>query len=434
MRLIEIREVWNDNLEAEFGLIRDIVDHFPILTMDTVFPGIPYRPAGNPKNASGNNYQILKANVDASKLIQLGLTFFDEHGNLPICGTDGKHCSWQFNFREFDVSKDAFLTDSIELLSQNGIDFKKNSQHGIDDSLFGELVMSSGIVLNEDVKWVAFHGGYDFGFLLKLLTGKSCLPDTEVEFLQLIKVFFKNVYDVKHMMKYCKGLHGGLNKVAELLDVKRVGVYQQAGSNSLLTYGIFSKLKELFFNGSTEKYAGVLFGLGGDNDKVKTLVTECEGGKLVNHCPKQGYSARFQQISNYRVAKLRSISEEENPCNEEEEEEEKDSNEEEDPCKEEEEEEDGPCKEKEKEEEDPCKEEEEEENPCKEEEDPYNEEEEDDLQITKRRRRRSTAPSPDFLPSSFLLVAGEGESPPDAAPCQSPESGKKANGRWLSCF
>ncbi|RWR91134.1 putative CCR4-associated factor 1 7 [Cinnamomum micranthum f. kanehirae] len=245
MRLIEIREVWNDNLEAEFGLIRDIVDHFPILTMVTVFPGIPYRPAGNPKNASGNNYQILKANVDASKLIQLGLTFFDEHGNLPICGN-----RWQALQLAVSIS--------------NGIDFKKNSQHGIDDSLFGELVMSSGIVLNEDVKWVAFHGGYDFGFLLKLLTGKSCLPDTEVEFLQLIKVFFKNVYDVKHMMKYCKGLHGGLNKVAELLDVKRVGVYQQAGSNSLLTYGIFSKLKELFFNGSTEKYAGVLFGLGGD--------------------------------------------------------------------------------------------------------------------------------------------------------------------------
>ncbi|KAJ0579576.1 putative poly(A)-specific ribonuclease [Helianthus annuus] len=61
------------------------------------------------------------------------------------------------------------------------------------------------------------------------------------------------------------GLHGGLNKLAELLEVERIGVCHQAGSDSLLTACTFRKLKDNFFSGSLEKYAGVLYGLGVDN-------------------------------------------------------------------------------------------------------------------------------------------------------------------------
>ncbi|KAJ6758652.1 CCR4-NOT TRANSCRIPTION COMPLEX SUBUNIT [Salix koriyanagi] len=208
---IQIREVWNDNLEEEFALIREIVD------------------------------QPLKDNVDMLKLIQLGLTFSDENGNLPTCGTD-KFCIWQFNFREFNVTEDIFASDSIELLRQCGIDFKKNSEMGIDVNRFGELLMSSGIVLNDGV-----------------------CPESQAGFFDLINTYFPMVYDIKHLMKFCNSLHGGLNKLAELLEVERIGVCHQAGSDSLLTSSTFKKLKDNFFSGSTEKYAGVLYGLGVEN-------------------------------------------------------------------------------------------------------------------------------------------------------------------------
>lgn len=260
---IQIREVWEENLDEEFALIRDIVDYYPYVAMDTEFPGIVVRPVGNFKNSYDYHYRTLKENVDMLKLIQLGLTFSDELGNLPTCGTD-RFCIWQFNFREFNINEDVFANDSIELLRQSGIDFKKNNEKGIDAMRFGELLMSSGVVLNYNVHWVTFHSGYDFGYLLKLLTCRN-LPETQEEFFELIKTYFPTVYDIKHLMKFCNSLHGGLNKLAELLEVERIGVCHQAGSDSLLTSCTFRKLKENFFVGSMEKYAGVLYGLGVDN-------------------------------------------------------------------------------------------------------------------------------------------------------------------------
>ncbi|KAI3929775.1 hypothetical protein MKX01_025943 [Papaver californicum] len=260
---IEIRDVWSDDLESEFEYIRKIVDDFPYIAMDTEFPGIVLRPVGNFKTSSEYHYQTLKANVDMLKLIQLGLTFSDEDGNLPT-GNDNKYCVWQFNFKEFNVNDDVFAQDSIELLRQCGIDFGKNSEKGIDALRFGELLMTSGVVMNDNVHWVTFHSGYDFGYLLKLLTCRT-LPDSQTEFFELIKVFFPEVYDIKHLMKYCNSLHGGLNKLAELLNVERVGICHQAGSDSLLTACTFRKLKQLYFSGSTEKYSGVLYGLGVEN-------------------------------------------------------------------------------------------------------------------------------------------------------------------------
>lgn len=263
---INLREVWNNNLEDEFALIREIVDDFPFIAMDTEFPGVVLKPLGAFKSSNEYNFYTLKANVDLLKLIQLGLTFSDEKGNLPTCGT-GKFCVWQFNFREFNINEDVYAHDSIELLSQSGIDFKKNTEEGIDAFRFGELLMSSGIVLNDDVHWVTFHSGYDFGYLLKLLTCQS-LPDNPTGFFQLINMYFPTLYDIKHLMRFSNNLHGGLNKLAELLDVERIGICHQAGSDSLLTCCTFIKLKEIFFNGSTEKYAGVLYGLGLENGEI----------------------------------------------------------------------------------------------------------------------------------------------------------------------
>ncbi|CAL9115632.1 unnamed protein product [Musa textilis] len=104
---VEIRDVWADNLEAEFAVIRDVVDDFAFVAMDTEFPGVAVRPLGEFKTVADHNYRILRANVDLLHLIKLGLTFSDADGNLPTSSTAGaRPIVRQFNFTEFDVGRD----------------------------------------------------------------------------------------------------------------------------------------------------------------------------------------------------------------------------------------------------------------------------------------------------------------------------------------
>lgn len=207
-----IRDVWANNLEDEFRTIRKIVHNYPYVAMDTEFPGVVARPYGEFKSNSDYQYQLLRINVDLLKIIQLGVTFQDCHGEKP------KNIStWQFNFK-FNLQEDMFAQESIDLLTNSGIQFKKHEEDGIDPSYFAELLMTSGIVLNEKVNWLSFHSGYDFGYLLKLLSEEP-LPEQESDFFELIRIYFPVIYDVKYLMKSCKNLKGGLQEVSLLIQI-----------------------------------------------------------------------------------------------------------------------------------------------------------------------------------------------------------------------
>lgn len=144
-----------------------------------------------------------------------------------------------------------YLQESIDLLQKSGINFQKHLEYGIDIHHFGEVLISSGFVLFDDVKWISFHSGYDFGYLLKLLTCRP-LPETEDEFFSLLRIWFPCIYDIKFLMKSCKNLKGGLQEVADDLQVKRIGAQHTAGSDALLTAATFFKMKETYFDGDID--------------------------------------------------------------------------------------------------------------------------------------------------------------------------------------
>lgn len=252
-----IIDVWADNLVEEMKKIRDLVDEYPYVAMDTEFPGVVARPLGCFKTSQDFQYRTLKCNVDLLKIIQLGLCFCDEDGNV-VPGV----CTWQFNFK-FDLGQDMYAQDSIDLLVSSGIDFKKHAARGIPVADFGELLMVSGIVLSDDVKWISFHGGYDYAYLLKVLTCQS-LPAEESGFFDLFSVYFPAAYDLKCLLKNYPDMSGGLQRLSELFMVPRIGPQHQAGSDSLLTAALFFKMRDVLFQGEIDDdlYQGSLYGLG----------------------------------------------------------------------------------------------------------------------------------------------------------------------------
>lgn len=56
---LHIREVWADNLEDEMAFIRDIVDDFPYLAMDTEFPGVVSALQGRSAHFNGLLRQVV---------------------------------------------------------------------------------------------------------------------------------------------------------------------------------------------------------------------------------------------------------------------------------------------------------------------------------------------------------------------------------------
>ncbi|XP_042423305.1 uncharacterized protein LOC122010904 [Zingiber officinale] len=241
---VEVRSVWAHNLDEEFALIRSAVPFHPFVALDTEYPGVvvasknPYCTLTLPQR-----YELIRANVEALRIVQVGLTLSDAAGNLPcVIYSDGTCVSyvWEFNFRDFDISRDRYAPSSVELLKANGIDFQKNQIWGIDSCRFAQNLATSGLLSFghfSPVSWVTFQGAYDFAFLVKMLTCDCKLPKTVREFLHLVHFFFgKRVFDVKH-------LYGGLERVASTVGVERaVGSRHQSGSDSLLTWQVFYQI------------------------------------------------------------------------------------------------------------------------------------------------------------------------------------------------
>lgn len=249
-----IQEVWASNLENAMDRISSLCGDYTFVTIDTEFPGVVLQKMPH-VYFPDEGYRYVRHNVDILKVIQIGITLTDGEGRTPQ-GIS----TWQFNF-QFDIDRDTYAKDSIELLTNHGINFEEHKRNGIDHAKFAELLITSGLVLLPEMTWLSFHGQYDFGYLLKLVMN-SPLPEFESVYFRQLRLYFHNFYDLKVIIRHGNKYHGGLQKIAEQIGVERVGTSHQAGSDSLLTANVFFKLIKDEHNGVIgEEFNGQLFGL-----------------------------------------------------------------------------------------------------------------------------------------------------------------------------
>ncbi|KAH7952838.1 hypothetical protein HPB49_001755 [Dermacentor silvarum] len=169
--------------------------------------------------------------------------------------------TWQLNFK-VSLSEDTYVQDSLDLLMHSGIQFGKHNNEGIDPYEFAQLIKTSGMVLSNEITWLAFHSCYDFAYMLKLLTADN-LPACQVDFFELLQISFPAIHDLTCLMKDCRNLRGGLQGLAEELQVERVWPQHQASNDSLLKGMAFFRMRELYFQGYIDqcKYCGHMLGL-----------------------------------------------------------------------------------------------------------------------------------------------------------------------------
>jgi CCR4-NOT transcription complex subunit 7/8 len=253
----EIREVWASNLEEECFLLSELIQAHPYVALDTEFPGFRVRAETTAPTPEQQHYHTQFLNVNFLQIIQIGITLGDRTGRLCApCST------WQFNFK-FSVTEDLHASDSIALLRQAGIDFDRFARDGIEVIDFAHLFLASGLVMNDEVVWISYHGGYDFAYLLKMLSGLPNPPTSE-EFFTSLKVYFPRFYDIKYLVSQVEPrVTGGLSELAEGLGVPRLGTAHQAGSDSLVTFLSFFRYVNRAFGGNLrdEKYKNRLYGL-----------------------------------------------------------------------------------------------------------------------------------------------------------------------------
>lgn len=229
---MRIVDVWEHNFHEEIEKISLLVQEYNHIAMDTEFPGTPEVPS---QMTDDYGYQFVKINVDQCKLIQLGITLFNEEGKTPP-----GECCWQFNFK-FDKDNEKVFDDSIKVLINAGIDFDKHRKIGIDHADFAYYFLASGLVLNKEVTWICFHGSQDFGYMYRVLANTP-LPDNEDAFFLDLEKYFPLLYDTKYMKNEYEELRGGLQKTGEMLSLDRIGIQHQAGSDSWLTGLVYFRL------------------------------------------------------------------------------------------------------------------------------------------------------------------------------------------------
>ncbi|XP_034570048.1 probable CCR4-associated factor 1 homolog 11 [Setaria viridis] len=224
---LAVTSVTAENFEAELDAIAALLQRYPIVVIDTEYPGTVHRPTAGRRECDvtpGERYALVKANVDELPAVQLGITLCDADGNVPVvaAGADGRACqrAWEFTFSDFDPVRGRHAPESVAFLTSQGVDFPAARLRGVSSSAFAARLAAvlAPARLRGGLTWAAFGGAYDFAYMIKMLSGGQPLPGTWQEFMARARdLLGGGMFDAKYMAEHSGRadlIGGGLRRVA----------------------------------------------------------------------------------------------------------------------------------------------------------------------------------------------------------------------------
>lgn len=254
---IPVRTVWADNLDAELGALRYFAARAHCVAVSVHYPGVVHGAGGQDPNllTAEERYTIVKANVDALKPLQVGLT---------VATRDGRVAAWEFNLSGFDPAADACAAHSVAYLAGRGLDVDAHAQNGVPVARLTAALRGSGLIHRAGVTWVTYTGAYHVAYLMKVITGGSQLPDDLAGFFEAVRrCLGEDVYDVARLAVDWHEIPVGLERIASKLGLpKPLFSPQLAGAGSVLAFQAYMALRPRYFGGNDmNMHRGVLQGL-----------------------------------------------------------------------------------------------------------------------------------------------------------------------------
>lgn len=236
----KISYVWRHNVATELQKLVQATAQYPIICIDTEFPGSLPRPPTSvyapQKPDDPRGFLHMQYNISVLKLVQLGVSVCNERGEKP-----DKHV-WQFNFH-FDMKLDKKQSYGIRMLKDAGVDFTRHRKSGINANRFFDEFKRSGLIGTSNIRWICFHGLYDIGYIMKYIHPESA-QCTFKQYVQLMQQTFPNIDDIKEVTLRRNDFSNDLGNesMALRLGCSRVGNAHQAGSDSALLCDVYCVL------------------------------------------------------------------------------------------------------------------------------------------------------------------------------------------------
>lgn len=229
-----LHDVWSWNFHYEWDALMSVLEGQPrpiMVALDTEFPGFLLE--DTPFAPRSARYRALRENVEHLWPIQFGLAVAGSEG-LPLG-------AWTFNL-SFNLATNLYSEESVLFLQAAGVDFPRHAVEGIDPQQLAWKLSSSPLVgeHQDSPEWVTFSGWYDWGYLLKIVTGRP-MPYDLGSFDQLLGGLCPVRRELRDLLP-----RGSLDALLGSHGLTRLGPAHTAGSDALATL-------ELFLQVSAEK-------------------------------------------------------------------------------------------------------------------------------------------------------------------------------------